>query len=339
VIEVLKAKPLTLVQDLGRQDARKWGVGTAGAMDPLALQAGNLMLGNMGSEAALEVSMFPLHLRFLQDTNIAVTGADCSARLNGALLPEWWAITANAGQELVLHAPRERSRSRAYVCVEGGIEVPIVLGSRSTQLRGEIGGYEGRMVRAGDRLPIAGGDAATIDFGIVPANEIAALRCEPNPKGADVAVRVLTAGEYELFARESRNDFWEQSWRISAQSNRAGYRLEGRSLKFDQYVEMNSYPVVPGLIQVPPAGAPIVQMMDANVSGGYPKLGVVIGPDLWKLGQVGLGSTVRFLQCTHDTAVRARRVVANYLENVTKVREQAAALAAANQKAPGRRRC
>lgn len=330
--------PLTLIQDLGRQGARQFGVGTAGAMDPVALQIGNLMVGNAPGAAAIEVSMLPLHLRFLADMDFAVTGATCSIRRGGETLPAWWTAHAHAGQDLVLQAPVERARSRAYVCVAGGIDVPEVLGSRSTQLRGAIGGYRGRPLAAGDRISTGAREPALpVEFGIDPPHADPSLFGQA-ATGVDVAVRVIPAGEFEWFTAACRQEFWETSWRISAQSNRAAYRLMGGTLEFDHYVEMNSYPVVHGLIQVPPGGAPIVQMMDANVSGGYPKLGVVIGADLWKLGQAGIGSSVRFIECRHREAVEARRKLDAYLATIVPCRQRAQAHGCAAQLAQTKRR-
>lgn len=334
MIEILKTKPLTLVQDLGRLEARQYGVGTAGAMDPVALQAGNLMLGNEAVAAGIEISLFPFHVRFLADGPFALTGADCRATLDGEPVPPWWTRSARAGQELRLQAPRDALRSRAYVCLAGGVDVPLVLGSRSTQLRGSIGGHEGRMLRAGDRIGRRTGPTppeAGLEFGIAAPEMGTGADGQGAEAAAERVIRVMPASEFELFAPASIHAFWQAAWSITAQSNRAGYRLDGPVLHFEKYVEMHSYPVIPGLIQVPPGGQPIVQMMDANVSGGYPKLGVVIGADLWKLGQAGLGSKVRFVPCTQAQAVASRQMLGRYLNRVAACRDLARAAGSAFQ--------
>jgi len=155
MIEILSASALATVQDLGRVGALQWGVGTSGAMDPLALAAGNLLLGNDANAAAIEVPVFPFQVRFGADLAIALTGADCAARLDDVPLLPWWVVEARVGQVLSLGVPRAAGHwraSRAYLCVAGGVDVPAVLGSRSTQLRGAFGGHEGRALRKGDRL-------------------------------------------------------------------------------------------------------------------------------------------------------------------------------------------
>ena len=155
MIEILSQSALATVQDAGRTGALRWGVGTAGAMDRMALACGNLLLGNPEGAAAIEVQVFPFEARFLAEVVIALTGADCGATLDGVPLLPWSAAAAADGAVLRLGLP-EAARwrgSRAYLCVGGGIDVPVVLGSRATQLRGAIGGLEGRALRQGDRVP------------------------------------------------------------------------------------------------------------------------------------------------------------------------------------------
>ena len=157
MIEVLSSAALATVQDLGRTGSLRWGVGTSGAMDNLALAAGNLLLGNALGAAAIEIPVFPFKVRFGEDCAFALTGADCAARLDGQPLLPWWVHQARAGQVLALGLPQGGAQrgSRAVLCVAGGIDVPEVLGSRSTQLRGAFGGHEGRALRRGDVLRAA----------------------------------------------------------------------------------------------------------------------------------------------------------------------------------------
>jgi biotin-dependent carboxylase-like uncharacterized protein len=150
VIEIEQSGSLNTIQDLGRPAWRHLGVSVSGVMDPLALRAGNTLLGNEENAAAIEVQMFPFRVRFLADTWIALTGADCRARLDGDELPAWWGCAVRKGQVLELRFPRRGARG--YLCVAGGIDVPLVLGSRSTALRGGFGGLEGRQLQRGDVL-------------------------------------------------------------------------------------------------------------------------------------------------------------------------------------------
>jgi len=312
VIQILSNSALATVQDLGRTGALRWGVGTAGAMDPLALAAGNLLLGNAEGAAAIEVPVFPFQLRFDADCAFAVTGADCAARLDDTPLLPWWTHDARAGQVLHLGPPLGGAwrASRAYLCLAGGVDVPAVLGSRSTQLRGAFGGHDGRALRRGDVLRAAAAGLApraafgltprTAGFGLVPPALALPLQVDGVP-----AVRVLPAAEYTHYTPASRQAFWAEPWKITPQSDRYGFRLAGEPLQASEAIEMRSHGIVPGVIQVPPGGQPIVQMRDAQPSGGYPKIGTVIEADLWRLGQAPIGSRIRFIETNWDEAVAA----------------------------------
>ncbi|WP_158746670.1 biotin-dependent carboxyltransferase family protein [Acidisphaera sp. L21] len=300
MIEITTTGGLATVQDGGRRGSLRYGVGTAGAMDTMALAAANLLLGNEENAAAIEIPIFPFAVRFTEACCFALTGADCAAKLDGRPLLPWWTHRGLAGQELVLGLPQRASRSsRAYLALAGGLDVPEVLGSRSTQLRGAFGGHEGRALRAGDMLR-AGSPDCPVGFGLTPPALDLPLLVDDLP-----AVRVLPAAEYGCFTEASRDAFWANPWKITAQSDRYGYRLAGEKLVFTEPVEMLSHGIVPGVLQVPPGGQPIVQMSDAQPSGGYPKFGTVIEADLWRLGQAPIGSFIRFLKTDWDQAVAA----------------------------------
>jgi biotin-dependent carboxylase-like uncharacterized protein len=302
MIEILSESALATVQDLGRTGALTWGVGTAGAMDPLALAAGNALLGNAPGDAAIEIQVFPFAVRFTEPCIFAITGADCAARLDDHKLLPWWSAEAAPEQTLRLGVPEGATwrASRAYLCIAGGIDVPVVLGSRSTQLRGAFGGHEGRALRQGDRLQAGGGIRKT-GCGALPP-----VLAMPLERDALPAIRVLPAAEYHRYTDASRAAFWAEPWCITPQSDRYGYRLAGPTLTPSAPIELRSHGIVPGVIQVPPGGQPIVQMRDAQPSGGYPKIGTVIEADLWRLGQVPLGSRFRFLETTWQAALAAR---------------------------------
>jgi 5-oxoprolinase (ATP-hydrolysing) subunit C len=304
MIEIISIGALATVQDLGRTGALKWGVGTAGAMDAMALASGNILLGNDVNAAGIEIQVFPFQARLVEDCTFAITGADCEARLDSLPLPPWWVCQAEAGQTLELGLPRHGlwPACRAYMCLDGGIEVPAVLGSRSTQLRGAFGGLDGRTLQNGDRLGTGAtnGVAGVAGFGLVPPALEMPLVVDGLP-----AVRVLPAAEYACYTPEAQAAFWGQAWRITPQSNRYGYRLEGPRLDPIAPMELRSHGIVPGVIQVPPDGQPIVQMRDAQPSGGYPKIGTVIEADLWRLGQAPIGSRIRFVETNWDEAVAA----------------------------------
>jgi 5-oxoprolinase (ATP-hydrolysing) subunit C len=319
MIEILSQTALATVQDLGRFGALRWGVGTAGAMDRMALVCGNLLLGNEEGAAAIEAQVFPFEVRFDMDCAFALTGADCAAMLDGMPLPPWSAVKARSGAVLRLGLPASgRWRgARAYLCVAGGIDVPPVLGSRSTQLRGVIGGLEGRALRQGDRLktaPPLPGSPHPLEIGLVPPSLAMPLELD-----GCTAVRVLPAAEYDCFTPASREALWSASWKITPQSDRYGFRLAGPNLEPLAPIEMRSHGIVPGVIQVPHGGQPIVQMCDAQPSGGYPKIATVIEADLWRLGQAPIGSRVRFIETDWDGALAAGDETRRWLAEVRRL--------------------
>jgi biotin-dependent carboxylase-like uncharacterized protein len=319
MIEILATAALTTVQDLGRHGQRRYGVGTAGAMDRVALALGNEMLGNDSNAAGLEITLTPFKVRFLRDTSFALTGADFDASLDGTPILPWWATTATAGQELTLTRPLRGAR--AYLCVSGGIDVPEVLGSRSTQLRGAIGGLDGRQLSKGDVVKVIEQPVRRGAFGIIPP-ELRLSHNDANASGT-VAVRAIVAGEFEQFTETAQRQFWDSQWKITPQSNRTGYRLQGEKLELTKKLEMRSHGIIPGVVQVPPNGQPVIQLADANVSGGYPKIATVISADLWRLAQAGIGQSVRFNKVDVDEALSASTAIQDYIDEVRRATQLA----------------
>ncbi|MGY3238456.1 biotin-dependent carboxylase-like uncharacterized protein [Bradyrhizobium sp. USDA 4472] len=319
MIKILSAGALATVQDLGRTGGLNLGVGISGAMDALALVGGNILLRNEENAAAIEIPVLPFKVRFERSTVFAVTGADCAARIGETPVLPWWAHRAEAGQVLSLSLPKQTTwrASRAYLCVADGIDVPAVLGSRSTQLRGSFGGHEGRPLRDGDKLPTGHSSGRAVPgFGLVPPGLALPLETDGVP-----AVRVLPAAEYDCFTKSSHGALWSTAWKITPQSDRYGYRLAGPELIPLRPLELRSHGIVPGVIQVPHGGQPIIQMRDAQPSGGYPKIGTVIEADLWRLGQAPIGSSVRFIRCSWDEALSASAEVRRWLANARRLVE------------------
>ena len=299
---ILRAGPLATVQDLGRSTWRDRGISRCGALDELALAWGNLLVGNAGDAAGLEFTLGAASLRLDADCCIAVTGTDADATLDGRPLRPWWRQRVHAGQTLKLAAPRERMRS--YVAISGGIALPPSLGSRSTDLKAGFGGLDGRALRDGDRLPLN------------PPAALPARAVGLRPPDWDATLRVLPGPEHEAFAPSAREAFWSADWKVTPQSNRMGYRLAGPALLRERGDELPSHGVLPGVIQVPPSGQPIVLLADAQTTGGYPKIGVVIRADLWKLAQLRLGAALRFTPCTLADAQAALRVQRQRLDQL-----------------------
>lgn len=312
MIEIEQSAALNTVQDSGRTAWRHLGVSVSGVMDPMALRAGNILLGNDENAAAIEVQMFPFRVRFHADTSIAITGADCRAQLDGVELPAWWGCSVKRGQVLELRYPR--SGARGYLCIAGGIDVPSVMGSRSTALRGSFGGFEGRSLQRGDRLACGSTDVTPLPasgIGLEPPEQAMPDTFPRNPQGL-VQIRAIPSGEYALFAADA-DRFWQQPWQVSMQSNRTGYRLAGAPILPAKTVEMRSYGLIPGIVQVPPAGEPIIQLSDANTAGGYPKIACVIEEDLWQLGQVQPGQSIQLIESNAQEAIAVKQAIDRWL--------------------------
>lgn len=306
---VLNSSSLNSVQDLGRTGYRAIGVGTAGAMDSLALRLGNRLVGNAAGAAGIEIALPPFSVRFRKDAVIAVTGAQVRMALDGEPLRSWSVQRVRAGQRLVMTGPHAAG-ARAYLCVRGGLNVPLVMGSRSTDVKGRFGGLDGRALRRGDQLTVFPRFSRP---GVhVPAATLAVpdygSGLDHFLPGQTVVVRVLQAAEYEWLDTDGEDNFWSADWKVSSESNRMGYRFIGPELSLHPGLEreMLSHGIVNGVVQMPPSHQPIIQLNDCNVSGGYPKLGVVIQPDLRILAQVPLGGRVNFQRVAPDEAVAAR---------------------------------
>lgn len=313
---------LTSVQDLGRPGHRHAGISPGGALNSLALTLGNLLVGNPDSAAGLEITMGNCELRFNRATRIAITGDDFGATLDGLAVAPYWSVPVHAGQTLKFAAAGNLNAQgiRCYLAVAGGIDVPVILGSRSTDLKAGFGGHQGRALRKGDRLPVGqasndtpGGPA----FGI-RSPQWSALATQTGDSSKLVMLRVLPGPEYEQFSAIARTALWRDKWRITPNSNRMGYRLEGPELKRKQSKDLLSHGVVPGVIQVPPSGQPIVLMGDAQATGGYPKIGVVIQADMWKLAQAPLNTMLQLNICNLHEAGAAWQEQQHYVSQIRK---------------------
>lgn len=299
MIEVLKPGLLATVQDAGRPGHRASGMPVAGAMDRLALAAANLLCGNGPGAAALELTLLGGAFRFEEEGYAALAGADLRAALDGRPLAPGCAFRVPAGATLAL-GPAARG-VRGYLAVRGGIDVPPLLGSRSTYVRAGFGGFQGRPLRAGDRLPVgrAGGPCPpprALRPGELPG---------PPPPGATVALRLLPGPQEELLDPEGWAALLATAWRVTPANDRMGYRLEGPPLRLAGAADLLTDALVPGAVQVPGSGLPIVMMADCQTTGGYPKPGAVIGPDLRLLAQARAGDAVRFVRCGQEEAVAA----------------------------------
>lgn len=319
MMRIHKPGVLASVQDLGRHGHRQFGICPGGALDVLSLTLANRLVGNADGAAGVELTMGGCELRFETDTRIALAGDDFNAQLDGVPLWPCWSTPVAAGQTLKLAganaAGAKKVGLRSWLAVAGGIDVPLVLGSRSTDLKAGFGGLEGRALRKGDRLALGpsrldAAQRARRPFGLrVP------------DWGADetdgaIALRVLPGPEFEQFTLAARELLWGERWRITPQSNRMGSRLAGAELKRKRGGDMLSSGVIPGTVQVPPSGEPIILMGDAQTTGGYPRIGVVIRADLWKLAQAPLNGRLRLVQVDMAQSLAAWADQQRYLAQV-----------------------
>lgn len=306
MIQIMTSGAVNLIQDEGRHGYMHLGVCTGGAMDSLSLRYANALVGNAPDAAGIEIVLFPFKVKFERDTVFACTGGDGRVELDDQELAPWWRGHAKAGQMLTLHRPNRGLRQ--YLAVSGGIDIDPVLGARATDLKSGFGGLNGRGLKRLDRLPLGqphGDTIATGSLGCIPKALPGLLR--QLHRGC-VTVRVIPAAEFSEFTPDSIKQLFTAPWQVTADANRQGYRLQGEhSLSMTERRELLSHGIVPGTVQVPPAGQPIIQLAEANTCGGYPKIATVIEADLWRLGQVPSGCALRFEHVDITTAVAALR--------------------------------
>lgn len=286
MIEVVKAPPFATIQDQGWRTGRAFGLPLGGAMDPRSLAMTNAAVGNPPGAAAIEWALGMGTLRFDADTVIAV-GGRADAQVDRREAVAFAPIEVKAGSVLNL-APKPDWRF-VYVAVRGGIDVPELLGSRSTYLPGGFGGHEGRRLKSGDRLPVG---PPRPGAGVDPNSVI---RREDAPPVV-VALRVTRGPQWDRFDDAARREFFASTYTVSPASDRMGYRLSGPAIAPHEAATLPSEPACPGAVQIPDDGQPIVLMPDGPTVGGYPKLAVVARDDLRRLAQRPPGSRVRFVE-------------------------------------------
>lgn len=316
ILTVVKPGLFTTVQDAGRPGWRAYGVSAGGAMDAVSMRTANALVGNEEDAAVLEMTLSGGEFRVEKDLLAAICGAEPDARADGEPVPANRPVWLRAGTMLSFGS--FRGGCRAYLAVAGGFDVPAALGSRSTDTRAGIGGVEGRALVAGDRLcsggtsPVSDGIAARLKQGAANGRKACASvpwRAEGvRIAAADCAVlRVLPGEEWQDFTEESRSRLFEQRFRVETASDRMGVRLAGEPLRRIESAELLSHGVVPGTVQVPSGGQPIVLAAGCQPTGGYPKIAQVIEADWPVLAQCAPGREVRFALVDADQAWEAWR--------------------------------
>ncbi|MEH7342426.1 biotin-dependent carboxyltransferase family protein [Bacillus sp. JJ1532] len=285
--KIEKAGLLTTVQDLGRHSFQTFGVSPCGGMDTLALRLANILVGNNEGDAVLEVTIIGPNITFIREGVIAITGGGFSVYLNGKPVPMWKSLAVNEGDELSFG--NSKYGCRAYIAFAGGIDVPKVMGSRSTFIRGNYGGFEGRGLKNGDivRIKQSRFDNRRISGRKLKSNDIPDYQT-PRP------MRIVLGPHDIKFTKEAILTLVSNPYKITNNSDRMGYRLEGKPLQHVNKADIISEFITPGVIQVPANGQPIVHMADAGTSGGYTVVGVIISVDLPYMAQKKPGDQIDF---------------------------------------------
>jgi antagonist of KipI len=308
-IEVLRPGPLSTLQDLGRHGYQRFGVVVGGAMDEDAHRLANMLVGNPADEATLEFTLQGPSLDFHDETLVAVCGADMGARVDDRLLPMDRPVLLKAGTRVDFGSCR--SGCRTYLAIGGGYDVPLLMGSRSTFVRGGFGGLEGRALRKGDwirlRKPtrpwLPGLESRLRDVdGPFVATRWAARGLGWTARPDLATIRVVPGRHWDRFPRAAITRFTRSEYRASVNSDRMGYRLEGATLEPRRRVEAISEAIAFGTIQVPHDGLPIVLMADRQTTGGYPKIAEVISVDLPAMAQLRPGDRLCFQAVTIEQA-------------------------------------
>jgi biotin-dependent carboxylase-like uncharacterized protein len=317
-IRVVSPGLSTTVQDLGRPGYYHIGIPLSGAMDRFALRAANLLVGNEEGAGALEAVFMGPELEFTSDAMVAVTGAELPPKVNGKARETWTSFAVRKGETVAFGFLKRGAR--AYIAVSGGIDVPGVLGSRSTYALGALGGHQGRKLAAGDELPVGKAGKKVREARFVPAG----LRRMPG----DVAeLRTMPGLYWHRLTEQSGRNFFEDTWKVAPEADRIGYRFRGgRTLEFKprkppfgagsdpSNIVDACYPY--GSVQVPGGTEPIVLHRDAVSGGGYMMVGTVISADLDLIGQLQPHTPAKFVKVDMRTALDARHERAGALSKL-----------------------
>jgi KipI family sensor histidine kinase inhibitor len=295
---IQRAGFLSSVQDLGRTGFREFGVSTSGALDPFALRVANLLVGNYEGAAGLEITLGGLQLRFNDERIVAWCGGEFDVEIGSQQLPAGHVARLQAGDELKFRRPQ--IGCRAWMAVSGGVDVPVVLGSRSTDLRANFGGFEGRTLRDGDAIPLGKWPGSPTPATII--SSWTAPHDWVSPPRHDPILRFVRGMDWVRFNASTLQRFTSESFAVSPDSDRMGARLTGPELRPTNHAELISEAVAPGTIQVPPSGQPILLLGDCQTIGGYPKIAQVITVDLSVAAQLRAGDHVRFSEVSLTNA-------------------------------------
>lgn len=311
-IKIINPGLLTLVQDSGRYGYQQFGVPVSGVMDSFAHRVGNILVDNNEEEAVLEITMLGPQIEFLEDEVIAITGGNLSPRINGSPVSMWESKYVSKGDRLTFGEMKNGCRS--YIAFSGGINVPKVMKSKATYMKAQIGGFQGRKLKAGDIL-----DIGSCKNKINKIGERSFLRkYTPKYKGNN-EIRVILGPQNEYFTNKGINTFLNSEYIVTNESDRMGFRLEGDEIEHVEGGDIISDGIAMGAIQIPGHGKPIIMMADRQTTGGYTKIANVISVDLWKVAQSKPGDKIKFKEIPIE---KAHRLLAENEALINSIKEE-----------------
>ncbi len=290
---VIKAGIFDTIQDLGRYGFQRFGMPTSGAMDTYALRIGNILLENPQNEAGIEISSPGLTLEILTNTIISITGANLSPTINGNPIPMWEVISVKKGD--IISFTKRKNGVYAYLLIAGGIDIPLVLGSKSTYTRGKIGGIDGRPLKSKDIININPPTGKDIIGRKVSDQFIPTYKDEEE-------IRVMMGPQDDYFTDNGISTFLNSIYEVTPNSDRMGYRLKGEKIEPKKGVDITTDGIPQGSIQIPGDGMPIVMLRDCQTTGGYAKIATSISIDIDKLTQIRPGGEIKFEKISLDKA-------------------------------------
>ncbi|AOV07385.1 biotin-dependent carboxyltransferase family protein [Sporosarcina ureilytica] len=305
MITILEPGLLTSVQDLGRKGYQKQGVIVSGVMDEYAHIVANLLVGNEVSKPTIEITILGPSIQFEEDLLIAICGGDFTPMIGDRQVALWRPVFVKKGS--LLKFGYSKSGCRAYISIAGGFDLSKVMGSKSTYLRAGIGGYKGRRLMHGDQIKVekCGFLSQKIIEDIKVDNlsfNVTDWYVRPYSDTCNNNISVIIGRQFDCFTKESQDSLFNQPFKISADSDRMGYRLKGPILKAKNKRDMISEATSFGAIQVPPGGDPIVLLADRQTVGGYPMIAQIIRVDLPKFAQLKPGEKVCFNKISLEEA-------------------------------------
>ncbi len=305
-MKILRAGPQTSVQDTGRFGYREMGVSPGGVLDPMAARVANLLVGNAEDAAVLEIALGQARFSFEDERLLAWCGGDFEVRAGGDAFPAGHVCIVRPGDEVVVGAAQVGCR--LWLAVSGGIDVPVVLGSRSTDLRAGFGGFSGRRLRDGDQLSLGQITAASRSrMAALPGRRCSSWSASSawaRPEKRFPVLHFVRGVDWNRFEKESQDAIHQQVFLVGPESNRMGVRLRGPELKRREAEELASQAVAQGALQVPASGDPILLLGDCGSIGGYPKIAHIITADLAVAAQLRTGDQLRFAETTIEEAHR-----------------------------------